>query len=333
MKNLFGCLMLLLVSMDLRGAVGVPGSTLPDLTVVTGDDALFIIDDLAGTPVTKKVTAQRLKAFPGLEHNLGTVANGGTATLVLATNLYRGVFSGATATIALPAITITTNGYWFEINGTNTSGGTQILIFPLLYRREIKSGVTTVTNEPAADFTLRFLASDGAWKWVQAEGDALTIIAGLAENIGGFTSVPTSVLTCDTAGAYAFGDNFSGLVTITNAFRANGSSGLASTFTFLSNDDTAPELTVLLFSRPVTLASANATSVISNADMAYCGGSFRLTPQDYVDLGTNRVASRLNLNFAVNNTFTNRYLYLAFIAGDTTQVTNQPVCTFGILQD
>lgn len=110
------------------------------------------------------------------EWNAGTIANAGTATLVLGTNVSRATYSGATATIALPAITVTTNSYQLIHFGTNTSGGAQIITIPSLLRDELCGTclVTTITNNSGAGFTIVFDSVNGAWSRVAARGDALS---------------------------------------------------------------------------------------------------------------------------------------------------------------
>lgn len=110
------------------------------------------------------------------EWNAGTIANGSTLTLVLGTNIVRASFSGATATIALPAVTITTNSYWIELFGTNSSGGSQIITIPSMIREDLDpvNPITKITNNASASFTVKFACSAGAWKKFWASGDALS---------------------------------------------------------------------------------------------------------------------------------------------------------------
>lgn len=115
------------------------------------------------------------------ECNLGTIAGGGTATLNINTNLYRAVFSGSTFSVNLPTPTDATNGFWAQIVGTNTSGGTQVgtykaaTVTTAIWNEEQKAAVTTVTNASGAAFTLDFRVSNGAWSRVASPGDAITL--------------------------------------------------------------------------------------------------------------------------------------------------------------
>lgn len=139
--------------------------------------------------------------------SLGTIANGGTATLVLATNVYRATFSGATATIALPAITVTTNDYLLLVKGTNTSGGSQIIAFPALIRDEFSSTVpiTTITNNAGAAFRIRFESSGAAWLNVDASGDALMLGVGVKSYT--ITAASGSLASPLDSSTYLFGSN------------------------------------------------------------------------------------------------------------------------------
>jgi len=135
------------------------------------------------------VTAETNVALSRAEINLGTIANGGTATLVLSTNVSRAAYSGATATIVLPTITITTNSYQLVHFGTNVSGGSQVISFQSLLRNEMGGSalVTAITNNTGAGFDITFASVGGVWSRVYATGDALAF--------GGGTVTPSSTDT------------------------------------------------------------------------------------------------------------------------------------------
>lgn len=261
-------LLVLFCAINLHGAPGVPGSTLPDLAEVSDDDALFILDDLAGTPVTRKVTAQRLRAFPGLQHNLGTIANAGTATLVLSTNLYRGIFSGATATIALPSITVATNSYWFEVFGTNTSGGSQIITIPSLLRDELggTSLVTAITNNSGAGFRIIFESVGGVWSRVSATGDALTIAAVPVELVLACSDETTAITT--GAGKLVFRSPFAFTLTSVRASVTTAPTGAAILIDINENGTSVINTKLMINATSKTSVGAATPYVITDSAIA-----------------------------------------------------------------
>jgi hypothetical protein len=156
-------------------------SSLP--IIVTGTNASFTGKISANSlTVTNAATTATLNAdaLALSEWNIGTIANGGTAALVLSTNVSRAIYSGATATITLPTITLTNNSYQLVHFGTNTSGGSQIITIPSLLRGELGTAVlvTTITNNSGAGFRIMFESVAGVWRDVSAIGDALTLSGG-----------------------------------------------------------------------------------------------------------------------------------------------------------
>lgn len=163
---------------------------------------------------------------------------------------------------------------------------------------------------------------------------ALLSVSASAQNFGPIlTNIPVT-LQCDSTGtAYAIGDTWSNMVTLTNAFRANNGTARIVSFSLLSSDDTSPTLTVLAFSRPFSVGLTNAAWAVSNADMAYCIATIPVYQQDYADCGTNRVALKPAVNVPILNTWTNRNLYLGIIAQSTETLTNQPIINVAFSQD
>jgi hypothetical protein len=106
--------------------------------------------------------------------SLGTIGNGSTATLLSTNNVYSATFSGATATIALPASP--GNGTWVVHGTTTYTGGEQVITIPSLIRPEFNSqtAITTITNAAVASsgqFTIGFTAIGGSFVKVSAIGD------------------------------------------------------------------------------------------------------------------------------------------------------------------
>ncbi len=150
-----------------------------------------------GSILTNVSGSSHFSSVSSVEIDLGTIANGETGTLVLSTNVSHAVYSGATATIALPSLSIATNSYQLLHFGTNTSGGTQIITIPSLLRDELSgtSLVTTITNNVGVGFRILFESVGGVWSRVSATGDALTIAAVPVEIIGAASDELTAITT------------------------------------------------------------------------------------------------------------------------------------------
>lgn len=187
---------LLLISISLRvNGAGISFSQIPPTNTLVLSN--LFITSLPVTGGTKVITLSDLMRALKIDtlQDLGTVANGGTATLVLTTNYYRAAFSGAAATIALPTIASTTNSHSKTIFGTNTSGGSQIITVPTIMREELSSTIpiTTFTNNAGALWTFTAVSVAGVWQRAYIIGDALTFGTGGGAPVG--TMVASGIST------------------------------------------------------------------------------------------------------------------------------------------
>jgi hypothetical protein len=148
---------------------------------VTTDNAVVVWDGTtayktknSGVLVTSPATIAFSRSQP-TTIDLGTVAGGGTATLANSNSQYRVTFSGATATIALPA---SPNDGTFIVHAKTTyNGGTQIITVPSLIRPELDfdTAVTTFTNAASTggEVTISFTAYNGSFLKFSVVGDSL----------------------------------------------------------------------------------------------------------------------------------------------------------------
>lgn len=164
----------------------------------------------------------------------------------------------------------------------------------------------------------------------EAERDAvLRTGQGVSDLANAAYATFSQTLQCDITGAYAVNDLFCNMITLTNALRRTSGYAELQDFAIYNKDDTAPILTALVFSRPFTVGATNAAFGDTNA-LTYLLGSFKLVAASYIDIGTAQYACATNIGIVLNSTYTNRNIYIGILAGDTTQITNQPVVKFGI---
>ncbi len=229
------------------------------------------------------------------EANLGTIANGGTATLTLTTNTYRAIFSGATATIALPSITITTNSYQLTLFGTNTSGGSQIITIPSIIREEFNSitPITTFTNNTSAAWTFIAVSVGGVWQKAYISGDALTYPSLAASNIFSGGQLPIGTLAPTNGAAFQ-------VLGFDGTERIWESVGIGLTNagnTALSLNMAAGTNMVLTTNGNTVSINHNGVTTSTNADLGY--GYIRMTVPNYAD-GTGAIISTTANSAAYN---------------------------------
>ena len=132
-------------------------TALTDLgTAITSDDLFHVVDDPAGTPINKKVSAENvfnnIPSWIGLKQTAQTLSAGGAANVTTAVTL-------VDATSGTRAITLAdgADGQIKTIIDTATSGTNAITITPTNLR-----GHTSITlNAPGETVTVMFKSS----KW------------------------------------------------------------------------------------------------------------------------------------------------------------------------
>lgn len=156
-----------------KNLIGPTSATTANAIATWTDTSAFKLKN-TGVTVTDPGTVSYAQGVPNFI-NLGTISNGNTATLLGTNNQYYATFSGATATIALPASPA--NGVWI-IHGTTTyNSGEQIITVPSLIRPEQSpsTAITTFTNASTANglFTVAFTAVGGNFVKFSVVGDNL----------------------------------------------------------------------------------------------------------------------------------------------------------------
>lgn len=153
-------------------------------------------------------------------------------------------------------------------------------------------------------------------------------------NVGGLTTVLDVTPTVEAA-AYATGDVIGGKMTIPNAMRRDGGSGILQSVHLCSRSDLTVDADLIIFSEDPTgtTFTENGAVAIAAADVGKVLGVIPITTRK--DLGTPVVACATNLALPVKSAAASRSLFAclvmrgAYTPGTTTDLTVR----FGLLQD
>lgn len=156
----------------------------------------------------------------------------------------------------------------------------------------------------------------------------------MASNVGGFTVVRDVTPTVEATPDYSTGDVMGGLMTISNAARASGGSGIVNSIVLASKVDLTVDVDVVLFdANPSgTTFTENAAVAIATTDAAKVIGIVTLSTRH--DLGTPVVASGRGLGVPFDAA-DGKDIYAVCIARGTINLgtTSDLTFRFGILQD
>lgn len=158
--------------------------------------------------------------------------------------------------------------------------------------------------------------------------------AGTEGKYGSLITVSPTV-TIDTA-AYTAGDLLGGKLTLTDAVRVVGSSGIVQSIVLIDQDNEKREIDVVFFdSDPSgTTFTNNAALDVADADMAKIVGTVKITSADYISFADNAVATRSAIGLAFK-TDGSRDLYAALVVREapTYTATTDIALRVTILQD
>ena len=211
---------------------------------------------------------------------------------------------------------------------------------------------------PGTTATALGKAEDGA----HVDGDTGVMVLGVRDDTGGTHSVSTagdySPFTMDSQGrvwvrpapaqvrlqvtptidslVYASGDSLCGLMTISNAVRISGGSGIIQSITVLDNTQAQrAAMDILFFDRSVTVAAANAALAMSDADMAFCLGVVSIGPYNTAFAGTplNSISTLANIGLPIVLNGTDLFAAVCVRGTPTYGGTNLLTFSFTILQD
>lgn len=155
--------------------------------------------------------------------------------------------------------------------------------------------------------------------------------------VGGRSGIIQPVITNTTATAYAAGDVFGGKITLTNALRKVGGTGVLQSISIVDLDNVKSPFTILIYaSDPVSGTYTNDAAYTSNTtDAARVLGKVKVAAADYDTLGGDAFAMVPFTPFVVwGNATANLYAVIIIPSGSPTFPTTQAVkFTFGFLQD
>lgn len=178
-------------------------------------------------------------------------------------------------------------------------------------------------------------------KLVDGTADSTTAIPGSTR---GLTVDPRplvariQVTPTITAGGYTAGDCVGGLMTITDAARANGGSGMLLSITVLDQTQAqrAP-MDLLFFDASVTSAGDNAPVAFSDGDMAHCLGIVQLplynAPWPGTPLNSIAALHGIYLPYALDAGTANLYCQAVLRTGPTYTATSDLVFSFTLAKD
>jgi hypothetical protein len=116
--------------------------------------------------------------------------------------------------------------------------------------------------------------------------------------LGGHVAVVKPTVTIDTA-AYAAGDSLAGEITLTNAARTSGGSGVVTDIVLFDDDGEGASLTILLFDAdPAATAIANGAFAWGAGDMARLIGIVPVATGDWITVNANKICHKSGLGIA-----------------------------------
>jgi hypothetical protein len=145
--------------------------------------------------------------------------------------------------------------------------------------------------------------------------------------------VVTMTPTLDTS-AYAAGDLLFNSTTIPNAVRANGGTAILQSMTLLDKGDQGAAMTLIFANAATDFGTFNSAPNPDDAESETVIGVVRVAEADYIDLGSNRVATLGNLGLLLKAGAATTSLYVAGVnsTGTPTYSASDLVFQFGFLR-
>ncbi len=181
-----------------------------------------------------------------------------------------------------------------------------------------------------------FLTKPG---WVTgAITNTLNAAVNTQTNIGGFTLVGNAAVAVDTTAAgIAANDVLSPAVTVANAVRSSGGSGILQSLTWIHGGTLAdpavkPAVTLLVCADAITWPATNEACTLVQTEIATnLLGIVDFAASDFVQCGTNWIATKAVLGIGIKPLATTLYLYPINKAATTNS--NPSRIKWTILQD
>jgi hypothetical protein len=164
----------------------------------------------------------------------------------------------------------------------------------------------TFTNSVSGTFSISPTNTLGVSNFPNPNRNVTNTVA-VTGNIGGFTLVTNmSVLVDTTAGGIVANDVLAPQLEITNAVRTTGGTGILRSIGYVSGNNLAPAIRLLICSRPITWPVTNAVANIQAVDFPYILGTIEITNTLFKPVGTNwliSVDSNIGIKCATNSLF------------------------------
>jgi len=142
----------------------------------------------------------------------------------------------------------------------------------------------------------------------------LLALTGGGAKIGGNTVVITPTITVDTA-AYAAGDSIGGKITLTDAMRVSGGTGVLSGITLIDRANQKPALEIFLFdSNPAAATITDQAAFVFSTDDLKVIAKIVVAAADWTTINSKATAELANLNRVVKASGSAN-LYAAIVAG------------------
>ena len=142
----------------------------------------------------------------------------------------------------------------------------------------------------------------------------LLALTGGGAKIGGNTVVITPTITVDTA-AYAAGDSIGGKITLTDAMRVSGGTGVLSGITLIDRANQKPALEIFIFdSNPAAATITDQAAFVFSTDDLKVIAKIVVEAADWTTINSKATAELANLNRVVKASGSAN-LYAAIVAG------------------
>lgn len=142
----------------------------------------------------------------------------------------------------------------------------------------------------------------------------LLALTGGGAKIGGNTVVITPTITVDTA-AYAAGDSIGGKITLTDAMRVSGGTGVLSGITLIDRANQKPALEIFIFdSNPAAATITDQAAFVFGTDDLKVIAKIVVEAADWTTINSKATAELANLNRVVKASGS-AHLYAAIVAG------------------
>jgi len=134
-------------------------------------------------------------------------------------------------------------------------------------------------------------------------------------NVGGFTQIGEQIVYVDTtATGVAANDVLATAISISNASRTTGGSAILQTLTWthggtLADPSVKPDINLLVCVDTITWPTTNAAANLVQSDLTKIAGVVQFTTGDFVQIGTNWIATKTGLGIGFTPLATTLYIY------------------------